>query len=126
MSVPTSRPTGAHRRETVKGTDRDPAGLAVITESWPARMGAAGLACDRRRYGLLVVRGVARGVLDPAGGVLDLALGLVRLALGLQLGVAGHLPGGFLDAALSLLGGARDAILVHGTSPVCDVRAEPS
>src|SRR3546814_8912441 len=54
---------------------------------------------------------------DLADGILDLALGLVGLAFGFQLGIAGQLAGAFLQAALDLLGGAFDAIVVHDVSP---------
>src|SRR5690606_16324698 len=56
--------------------------------------------------------GVAQRVLGAADGIAHLALGLVRLALGFQLGIAGHLAGGFLGGALDLLRRALHAFLV--------------
>src|SRR3569833_4235695 len=52
-------------------------------------------------------------VLKSAHGVLHLAGGAVRAAFSLQLFIAGHLAGCFLDGALCLAGGAFNAILVH-------------
>src|SRR4051812_41155820 len=64
-----------------------------------------------------LVRRVARRVLGTTHRALGRALGLVHLALGLGLGVTGRRAHGVLHGTFRLVGGARDAILVHGGLP---------
>src|ERR1700761_5851716 len=62
---------------------------------------------------------LANFVLGLADSAFDLTFGLVELAFHFQLGVAGDFAGGFLYRAFGLVGGAFDAILIHGRMPFC-------